>query len=184
MNELIKNLQEKNYNPCGSLTGREKNICDAARKSYFNLPYVQVMRNIVIAEIGSFMPTEKFANESALIEWSARDLNSEEIKAAFDFNSVEFENFSPLEVGLCKYLIHILFENRYNIFYNRLVDYCRELDEEIFIDAEKNNLTFDELEKKINSLAGEGNYSQTFNNLTDEFLNFVMSFGNNFSKHE
>lgn len=176
MSALVKNLQAKNYNPCGTLTGRENNICDSARKSFFNLPYVQVMRNIVIAEIGSFKPTEKFANESALIDWSKRDLNSEELKAAFDFNSVEFESFSPLEVGLCKYFVHILFENRYNIFYNRLIDYCNELDEKIFDNAEKNNLTSEMLEKKINSLAGEGDYSQTFNNLTDEFLNFVMGF--------
>lgn len=176
MNNLRKNLQEKNYNPCGTLTEREKNICDAARKTYFNLPYVQVMRNIVIAEIGAFKPDENFSNKNALLDWTKYDLNSEEIKAAFDFNADEFENFSPLEIGLCKYFIHVLFENRYNIFYNRLVDYCGELDEKIFETAEKNNLTFDELEQKINSLAGEGNYSMTFNNLTDEFLNFIMSY--------
>ena len=178
MNNLLKNLCEKNYNPCGSLTGYEKNICDAARKKYFNLPYCQIMRNVVIEEIGNLKPTEKFANESALVEWSARDLNFEESQAVFDFNSVEFENFSPLEIGLYKYFVHILFENRYNIFYNRLVDYCNELDEKIFSNAEKNNLTFDILEQKINSLAGNGNYSQTFNNLTDEFLNFLIPFDN------
>ena len=177
MNNLIKNLHEKNYNPCGTLTGREKNICESARKNYFKLPYTQVMRNIVIAEIGAFQPaTEKFANESALIDWSYRDLNFEEVKAAFDFNSVEFEGFSPLEVGLCKYFIHVLYENRYNIFYNRLTDYCHELDEEIFDRAEKNNLTFDRLEHEINSLAGNGNCSMTWGDLTDEFLNFIMSF--------
>lgn len=176
MNALIKNLQKKNYNPCGTLTGRENNICDLATKSYFNLPFVNVMRNIVVAEIGAFKPSEDFSNSAALVDWSKRELNSEEIKAAFDFNSVEFENFSPIEVGLCKYFVHILFENRYNIFYNRLVDYCVELDEKIFDTAEQNGLTFDALEKKINSLAQEGTYSMTFNNLTDEFLNFILSY--------
>lgn len=176
MNGLLKNLQTKNYNPCGNLTGREEIICNLARKSFFNMPYIQVIRNIVIAEIGAFKPTKIFMNENALIEWAARDLNSEEIKAAFDFNSVEFESFSPIEVGLYKYFIHILYENRYNIFYNRLIDYCNELDEKIFDTAEKNNLTFDALENKINSLAQSGNYSQTFNNLTDDFLNFIMSY--------
>ena len=176
MNNLKKNLQEKNYNPCGTLTGREEIICNLARKNYFNLPYIQVIRNIVVAEIGAFKPTKKFLNENALIDWSERDLNGEEIKAAFDFNSVEFESFSAVEVGLCKYFIHILYENRYNIFYNRLVDYCNELDEKIFESAEKNFLTFDALENKINSLAQSGTYSQTFNNLTDEFLNFIMSY--------
>ena len=176
MGNLRKNLREKNYNPCGTLTGHEKNICDAARKTYFNLPYVQVMRNISLAEIGTLEPTEKFANEAALIDWSKYDLNSEELKAALNFDAVEFEKFSPLEVGLCKYFVHVLFENRYNIFYNRLVDYCGELDEKIFETAEKNNLTSDALEQKINSLAGAGNYSMTFNNLTDEFLNFVMAY--------
>lgn len=172
----MKNLQEKNYNPCGELTGREKNICEKARNNYFNLPYVQVMRNIVVEEIEAFHPTKNFKNESALTNWASRDLNSEEIKASFNFDSVEFGNFTPLEVGVCKYLVHILYENRYNIFYNRLVDYCGELDKKIFETAEKNNLTFDILEQKINSLAGEGNYLMTMNDLTEEFLNFIMSY--------
>ena len=175
---LIKNLAAKNYNPCGSLTGREIEICNAARKNYFNLPFVQVMRNIVIAEIGAMMPDEKFSNADELKNWSQRELHDEELLAALDFDALEYETFSPLEVGLCKYSVHILRENRYNIFYNRLVDYCVELDEKIFLDAEENGLTFDSLEKKINSLAQDGIFSMTFNNLTDEFLNFLMSFVN------
>ena len=178
MSDLKKNLREKNYNPCGTLTEREKNICDVARKSFFNLPYVQVMRNIVVAEIGAFKPDKDFHNAAALVDWSKKDLNSEEVKASFNFDSVEFENFTPLEVGLCKYFVHVLFENRYNIFYNRLVDYCNELDKEIFETAERNGLTFDVLEQNINSLAQKGNYSMTFNNLTDEFLNFIIGWKN------
>ena len=176
MSDLVKNLQEKNYNPCGSLTGREIVICENARKSFLNLPFRQVMRNIVISEIGSMMPSESFENADEIKNWSARSLGDAELLAAVDFDAKEFENFSELERGFCKFSIHILRENRYNIFYNRLVDYCRELDEEIFENAEKNGLTFDILEKKINSLAGEGNFSETFNNLTDAFLNFVMSY--------
>ena len=173
---MIEKLQEKNYNPCGTLTGREIIICDLARKSYFNLPFRQVMRNIVIAEIGAINPGGNLENADAIKDWSNRTLNSEELLASLDFDAVEFEAFSPLEVGLCKYSVHILRENRYNIFYNRLVDYCGELDKKLFDTAEENGLTFDALEKNINTLAQEGNFSMTFNNLTDEFLNFLMSY--------
>ena len=176
MNNLVKNLQEKNYNPCGDLTGREVEICNNARKSFLNLPFRQVMRNIVISEIGSMMPDNNFENASAIENWSSRALDDCELLAAVDFDAEEFENFSPLERGFCKFSIHILRENRYNIFYNRLIDYCHELDEEIFETAAKNGLTFDTLEKKINSFAQEGTFSMTFNDLTDEFLNFVMSY--------
>ena len=51
-----------------------------------------------------------------------------------------------------------------------------ELDAEIFDTAEKNGLTFDALEKKINFFAQEGNFSMTFTDLTEEILNFIMSF--------
>ena len=176
MNNLTKNLQEKNYNPCGTLTGQEKIICDSARKNFFNLPYTQIIRNVVISEIDKFNPDENFLNKNSLIDWSKYNLNSEEIKSVLDFNADEFKNFSQIEVGLCKYFVHVLFENRYNIFYNRLVDFCGEIDEKIFVSAEKNNLTFDVLEQKINSLAGNSNFSMTFNDLTDEFLNFIVSY--------
>lgn len=176
MNNLTKNLCEKNYNPCGTLTNREKNICDEARKNFFNLPYTQIIRNVVISEIDKFNLDENFLNKNSLIDWSKYNLNSEEIKAVIDFNADKFKNFSQIEVGLCKYFVHVLFENRYNIFYNRLVDFCGEIDEKIFVSAEKNDLTFDVFEQKINSLAGEGNFSMTFNDLTDEFLNFIMSY--------
>ena len=176
MNELVKKLQEKNYNPCGCLTGRETEICNAARKSFFNLPFRQVMRNIVISEIGSMMPDESFENAELIKSWSARTLDDMELLAVVNFDANEFENFSPLERGFCKFSIHILRENRYNIYYNRLVDYCCELDAEIFDTAEKNGLTFEMLEQKINFFAQEGNFSMTFNNLTDELLNFVLSF--------
>ncbi len=176
MNNLVKNLREKKYNPCGTLTGREIEICDKARKNSLKLPYSQVMRNIVISEIGSMMPGESFENSSALKDWSARTLNDEKLLAAVDFDAPEFEGFSTLERGFCKFSVHILLENRYNIFYNRLIDYCRVLDAEIFDTAEKNGLTFDALEKEIDFFAKDGNFSMTFTDLTDELLNFLMSF--------
>ena len=176
MTDLVKNLRKKNYNPCGNLTGREIYICENAVKSFFNLPFSQVMRNIVISEIGSMMPGENFENSEGIKNWSARTLEDSDLLRTVNFDAAEFENFSELERGFCKFLIHILRENRYNIFYNRLVDYCGELDEEIFKTAEENGLTFDALEKKINFFAQEGNFSMTFNNLTDELLNFLMSF--------
>ena len=176
MNDLVKNLQEKNYNPCGCLTGRETDICNSARKNFFNLAFRQTMRNIVISEIGSMMPDDSFENAEIIKNWSSRTLDSEELLAATDFDANEFENFSPLERGFCKFSIHILRENRYNIYYNRLVDFCREIDAEIFDVAEKNGLTFDLLEQKINFLAQNANFSITLNDLTDELLNFILSF--------
>lgn len=173
---MIEKLQEKNYNPCGNLTGREIIICNLARKSYFDLPFKQVMRNIVISEIGSMMPGESFENADAIKSWSERTLNDEVLLSTVDFDAAEFENFTPIERGFCKFSIHILRENRYNIFYNRLVDYCREIDAKVFDDAEKHGLTFDVLERNINLLAQDGSFSMTFNNLTDEFLNFLMSY--------
>jgi len=173
---MIERLQAKSYNPCGTLTGREIGICDLARKSYFNLPFVQVMRNVVIAEIGAINPGETLENAEAISSWSQRKLDNEELLASLNFDAPEFEDFSPLEVGLCKYAVHVLRENRYNIFYNVLVDYCGGVDEKFFVTAERNGLTFDALEQKIDSLAKEGNFSMTFNNLTDEFLNFLMSY--------
>lgn len=178
MNELVKNLRAKDYNPCGELTGDERELCDEARKNYFNLPFVQVMRNVVMKKISEVDAEKISKNVEALESWAARNLSAEELRATFDFGSTEFENFSPAEVGLCKYYVHILFENRYNIFYNRLVDFCAETDEKIFSAAEAGGLSLRELEGKINFAAQEGTYSMTFNNLTDEFLNFLISYVN------
>ncbi len=171
-----KFLRHKEINPCGNLTGHEREICRAAATNYFNLPFVNVMRNIVVQEIGKLPPDEKFSNENAIIDWAKRDLNQIEISAAINFNSVEFENLPALKMGLWKYWTHILFENRYNIFYNRLVDFCGEVDGKIFDAAESSGLTFDELEREINSIAQEFNYAATLDDLTAELTNFVKSF--------
>ena len=57
-------LRLKNYNPCGSPIGRENEICNAALTSYFNLPFVQVMRNVAISE---FTNAAKIQNEAAVL---------------------------------------------------------------------------------------------------------------------
>lgn len=162
-------LKRKNYNPCGELTGREIEICDAALTSYFNLPFAQVMRNIVVQEISRGAAVK---NEQAILNWANYNLNDVENSAALDF-----QNFTPAQIGLSKYLLHLLFENRYNIEYNRLANYCATLDENILSAAESHGLTFDALERKINSIAQETNYAATFDDMTAELENFVRGFG-------
>ena len=158
MTDLVKNLRKKNYNPCGNLTGREIYICENAVKSFFNLPFSQVMRNIVISEIGSMMPGENFENSEGIKNWSARTLEDSDLLRTVNFDAAEFENFSELERGFCKFLIHILRENRYNIFYNRLVDYCGELDEEIL--NERVDTVVDLIIKSKPALEGEHTFDQ------------------------
>jgi len=63
----------------------------------------------------------------------------------------------------------LLYENRYNIHYNCLVNYCRDFDEGKFAIG----LTGEQLEQKINSIAQEADYFSTVNALTDELLNFM-----------
>lgn len=176
MNDLVKNLRRKNYNPCGTLTGIENEMCDKASKNFFDLPFVTVMRDIVVEEVSDITEEEEYAHPSELKDWAKFDFGNVEQEVLKEFDSEIFSEFSTLQKGLFKYFIHLLFENRYNIFYNRLVDYCGELDEKIFEDAEKAGLKFDELELKINSLAQTGRYFAPLENVTDELLNFVMTF--------
>ncbi len=164
MHEAIKNLRHKEYNPCGDLTGFERNFCDEATKSYFNLPYVEVMRTISIRAISDLEHKTNFRNVAALENWSSYNLNEVERRANLNFNT-----FTPLQAGLCKYFVHLLYENRYNIHYNCLVNYCRDFDERKFAIG----LTGDQLEQKINSIAQEADYFLTVNALTDELLNFM-----------
>ena len=164
MHEAIKNLRHKEYNPCGDLTGSERNFCDEATKSYFNLPYVEVMRAISVRAISDLQNQTNFRNVAALENWSSYNLNEVERRA-----NLNFDTFTPLQAGLCKYLVHLLYENRYNIHYNCLVNYCRDFDEgKIAI-----GLTGEQLEEKITSLAQEADYFSTVNALSDELLNFI-----------
>ena len=145
-------MKFKNYNPCGGLTGRETEICNAALTSYFNLPFVQVMRNIAIQEISDEM---KIENDAAILNWANYNLNEIENQAA-----ISMENAEPLKVGLYKFILHLLFENRYNIEYNRLVNYCKDI-------------SADDLENKINFVAQKTNYYSTFDDMTAEIENLI-----------
>ena len=163
---MIKNLQHKEYNPCGDLTGRERELCDAATKSYFNLPFFEVMRAVSIQAISELEHETNFNNVAALKDWSSYNLNDVEQRA-----SLNFDTFTTLQAGLAKYFVHLLYENRYNIHYNCLVSYCRSLDEE----ASRSSLTSEELERKVNSLAQEANHFSTVNGLIDELRNFLAA---------
>ena len=138
-------LPLKNYNPCGAPTGRENEICNAALTSYFNLPFVQVMRNVAISE---FTKDFKIQNEAAVLNWANYNLNEIETQAAINLDD------------LYKFILHLLFENRYNIEYNRLATYAK-------------NISAENLEQKINSLAQNANYFSTFDDLTSELENVI-----------
>ncbi len=161
-------MNKKEYNPCGDLTGREREICETAVTSYFDMPFVQVMRNITLDEISSANIDENFCNAAKITDWSKCNLNDIERQACIDFNSVQFETLSPLQIGLFKYLIHLLYENRYNIFYNRLVNFCA--DEGINLD--------DDIERKLDRAAQEGDYFMSFNTLTENFKWTLLNGGN------
>lgn len=166
MHEAIKNLRHKEYNPCGDLTGYERDFCDEATKTYFNLPYVEVMRTISIKAISEFEHETNFRNVAALENWSSYNLNEVERRA-----NLNFDTFTPLQAGLCKYFVHLLYENRYNIHYNCLVNYCRGLDDKVFPDA----LTSEQLEQKINSIAQAANYFSAVNELIGALWNFLAT---------
>ena len=163
---MIKNLRHKEYNPCGDLTGREREFCDEATRSYFNLPYVEVMRTIAIQTISELEHETNFRNVAALENWATYNLNDVERRA-----NLNFDTFTPLQAGLCKYLVHVLYENRYNIHYNSLVNYCGGLDAKAF----PNNLTAEQLEQKIDSLAQSANHFSNVNALIEELWNFFKA---------
>jgi len=164
MHEIVKHLQLKEYNPCGELTGFERKLCDEAATNYFNLPFVEVMRAVALKAVAELDHEKVFPNEAALVDWALHELNKDEWRVV-----VKFDESSPLQVGLSKYLAHVLYENRYNIHYNALVNHCRTLDEKVFgID-----LTAEQLEHKIDTLAQEADTSATVNALIDKLLNFV-----------
>ncbi|MBQ7453957.1 MAG: hypothetical protein IJS69_02750, partial [Selenomonadaceae bacterium] len=114
----------KNYNPCGKLTGREFELCDEATKNFYNLPFFEVMRAISVKALAELEHEKNFRNVDALEHWSSFNQSDDERRAGLNF-----ETFTPLQSGLAKYLVHLLHENRYNIHYNALINYCRMLDE-------------------------------------------------------
>ena len=163
---MIKIPRHKEYNPCGDLTGRERELCAAATKNYFNLPFVEVMRAVSIAAIAELEHEQNFRNVDALKNWASYNLNEVEQRA-----NLNFDTFTPLQAGLCKYFVHLLYENRYNIHYNCLANYCGGLDEKVF----PANMTDEQLERKINSLAQEANYFSTVNALIEQLWNFLAA---------
>jgi len=148
---------KKEYNPCGDLTGREREICNAAVTSYDDLPFVNVMRNIVVAEISD--AAENFSDANKIVDWSKYNLNDIERQACVDFDLVEFETLTPLKIGLFKYFVHLLYENRYNIFYNRLVNFCES----------ENILVTENVERILDGVAQTGDYFTSFNTLIENF---------------
>ena len=163
---MINIPRHKEYNPCGDLTGREREFCDEATKSYFNLPYVEVMRTIAVKAVAELEHKQNFSNVAALENWSSYNLNEVEQRA-----NLNFDTFTPLQAGICKYLVHLLYENRYNIHYNCLVNYCGGLEAKVF----PANMTAEQLEGKINSLAQEADYFSPVNNLIAELWNFLAA---------
>ncbi len=157
------NFPSKEYNPCGELVGEERELCDEATKNYFNLPFVEVMRAISIKAVAAHEHDKNFHNVDALEHWASYNLGEDERRAVLNF-----ETFTPLQAGMAKYFVHVLHENRYNIHYNALKNYCRTLDEKIF-----SARTNDELERKIDSIAQQASYSSTVNSLIGELWNFL-----------
>ena len=163
---MINIPRHKEYNPCGDLTGKERELCNEAATNFYNLPFVEVMRAVSVAAIAKLEHEQNFRNVDALKNWSSYNLNEVEQRA-----NLNFDTFTPLQAGICKYLVHLLYENRYNIHYNSLVNYCGGLDAKVFSAA----LTDEQLEHKINSLAQEADYFSPVNNLIDELWNFLAS---------
>ena len=124
------------------------------------------MRAVSIKAIADLENEENFRNVDALKTWADYNLSDVERRA-----NLNFDTFTRLQTGLCKYLVHLLYENRYNIHYNALANYCRTLDEKIF-PAE---LTDEQLERKINSIAQEANYFSTVDDLAGELWNFLAA---------
>lgn len=163
MINLIKDLRRKEYNPCGDLTGRERELCDEAAANYFNLPFVEVMRAISIKAVAELEHEKNFRNVDALKNWADYNLCDDERRA-----NLNFETFTRLQTGLAKYLVHVLYENRYNIHYNALLGFCCGLEEKKFA-----KITSEQLEQKINSIAQTKNYSARVNDLIEELFTFL-----------
>ena len=162
----MKNLRRQEYNPCGDLTGRERELCDEAATNFYNLPFVEVMRAISVKAIADLEHEENFRNVDALKNWSSYNLSGDEWRA-----NLNFDTFTPLQAGICKYLVHVLYENRYNIHYNALINYCGTLDDKAF----RADLTDERLEREINSLAQQATHSSAVNDLIGELWNFLAA---------
>lgn len=176
MHELVKNLRHKEYNPCGTLTDREHELCKRALDDFFSLSFEKVMRAALVKELSVLDKENNFRNRDALENWAACHPNEIEQRVI-----ITFEDSSTLQQGLAKYLTHVLYENRYNIHYNELVNYCRKFDEKTLNAATNRGLTAEALEKKINSVAQSADYSATYYGLNEKLANYVLGTENNSS---
>ena len=167
MREIAKNLLHKEYNPCGNLTGREREICDSASKNFFTLPYQEVMRSELARVLSKIERENKFRNVRAIEHWSAHNLNEIEQRAV-----ITFKTSSKLQIGLAKYLTHVLYENRYNIHYNELIDYCQLIGEDSF----PSSLTSEKLEWEINFIVQNADYSSTYDELNEKLTKSFKEF--------
>ena len=156
----------KEYNPCGDLTGKERALCNEAASNYFNLPFYEVMRAVSVKAVADLEHEQNFRNVDALKHWADYNLSDDERRA-----SLNFDTFTPLQAGLAKYLVHVLYENRYNIHYNALADYCATLDAKAF----RADLSSEDVERKINSLAQAANHSANVNSLIGELWQFLSA---------
>lgn len=160
----MKFLRRKEYNPCGELVGCERELCDEAAKIFPNLPFAEVMRTVVVRSVSEFEHVENFSNADALTNWAAYNQSDDERRA-----SLNFDTFTPIQAGAAKFLAHVLHENRYNIHYNALVDYCRTLDDKAF------TLTTDDIERAIDSIAQRATHSSRVNDLIEQMWNFLAA---------
>lgn len=169
MHELIKNLRHKDYNLCGELTGKERELCSRALEESMLLSFEKVMRSALAKMMSELERAGDFKNRAALENWADYNLNDVEGRVV-----IKFETSSRLQIGLAKYLTHVLYENRYNIHYNALVNHCREYFENVFKDKSTENLGFtaEELESKIDSLAQEADYSSRYMGLRKKLSDF------------
>lgn len=156
----------KEYNPCGELTGREREFCNEATRSYFNLPFVEVMRTISVRAIAELEHEQNFKNRAALESWASYNLNDIEQRA-----HLNFDTFSPLQEGICKYLVHLLYENRYNIHYNCLVNFIFAVTAGEFATEAIEEVVM----RKIDSIAQKADYSLSADDIDEELLHYILN---------
>ena len=67
-------MRLKEYNPCGDLTSKEREICNAALTRYFDLPFVQVMRNVVLDKISNLNLDENSPNAQKILDGATENV--------------------------------------------------------------------------------------------------------------
>ena len=124
------------------------------------------MRTIAIKAISELENEKNFPNVAALENWASYNLNEIEQRA-----SLNFDTFTTLQAGLAKYLVHLLYENRYNIHYNCLVNFTFGVTGGNFVNSAIEEIIL----REMDSLAQEADYFTTVNELNAEQLNFILN---------